>query len=152
MLKSKSHFPALQNENNGFHFPSILGSLVMRRDFRAMAGELSLPGRLQRKDSSPDTRLRVGRKLHILPLTCSTEKGWKVSDRAVPPRGACWGSLSCLWQGLVLAFSRVEHLALFPAAALVTLPSLHSSSQFSLPPAVCALGSVPEAQGPLCLG
>lgn len=39
----------------------------MRRDFRAAAGELSLLGKLQRKDSSLCTGLRVGRKLRILP-------------------------------------------------------------------------------------
>jgi hypothetical protein len=35
MLKSKSHFPAIQTEKNGCHFPSVLGRVVQRRDFRA---------------------------------------------------------------------------------------------------------------------
>lgn len=32
-VKKQSHFPALQNENNGFYFPSILGRVMMRRHF-----------------------------------------------------------------------------------------------------------------------
>lgn len=70
MLKSKSHFPAIQNENNGFHFPLFLAELCMRRSSGLVAGELSLLGRLQMKDSRPCCGLRVPGGYVPCPVMC----------------------------------------------------------------------------------
>ena len=119
----------------------------MRRDFRAVAGELSLLGSLQRKDSSPCTGLRVGRKLHGLPH--DTLHGWRKVARfqadEPPPRGACVGPHELSVSGACAGVFKGLLFSSVPATALVFSPSLRSSSPFSLPPAVSAFWSVPEA-------
>lgn len=125
----------------------------MRRDFRAVAGELSLLGSLQRKDSSPCTGLRVGRKLRGLPH--DTLRGWRKVARfqadEPPPRGACVGPHELSVAGACAGVFKGLLFSSVPATALVLSPSLHSSSLFSLPPTVSAFWSVPEAMDH-CLG
>ena len=80
----------------------IMGSIFLlflaqlwRRELRAVTGELSLLGSLQKKDSSPIAGLRVARKLHVLP--CDMLQGWRKVGRAAceqksaSSEGHVWG-------------------------------------------------------------
>lgn len=55
MLKSKSHFPALQNVNNGSHFLPFLSRVVVRVSLLWLGSSLCL--------GAAEEGLRVGRKL-----------------------------------------------------------------------------------------
>lgn len=98
----------------------------MRRDFRAVAGELSLLRSLQRKDSSPCTGLRVGRKLRGLPH--DTLRGWRKVARfqadEPPPRGACVGPHELSVAGACAGVFKGLLFSSVPATALVLSPSL----------------------------
>lgn len=97
MLKSKSHFPALQNENNGFHFLSSLGRAVMK-GFWAVAG--SFP------------RLEGCRRAEATGL----EQGWKVPSRWThASQGLVWGPAAVC--SVHMAFSSAPHVALLLSRA-----------------------------------